>query len=466
MTLFTRKGLAELQEDAGSGSLRRVLGARDLITLGIGAIIGSGVYVLTGPIAAQYAGPAIVISIMLAGLACAFAGLCYAELASMIPVSGSAYTYAYATLGEIFAWIIGWDLILEYTLGAAITAVGFSSYVLSLLHNLGIAIPANGNINWIAPIGVLAATALVAIGIRESAIANATIVLIKVAVLMLFIGFGAAYVRPANWSPFIPDNTGPYGSFGWSGILRGAAVCFFAFIGFDAVSTAAQESRNPQRDMPIGILGSLGICTVLYVLVALVLTGLVPYHNLNVADPMSVGIDATGLHWLRPFVKLGAAAGLWSVMLVLLYAQPRVLYVMSRDGLLPRAFGRVHPRFATPYVPTIATGCAVALLSAIVPIRELGELVSIGTLLAFVIVCAGVLVLRYTEPDIPRPFRTPGAPLIPVLGAMACFYLMSQLPLITWGRLLIWFGIGLGVYFFSGRARAARLREDRLSARR
>ncbi len=465
MTLLTRKGLGELQDDAGSGDLRRELSARDLITLGIGGIIGSGVYVLTGPIASLYAGPAIVISIALAGLACAFAGLCYAELASMIPVSGSAYTYAYATLGEIFAWIIGWDLILEYTLGAAVTAVGFSSYVTSLLHNIGIEVPLHDPINLIAPIGVLAATAFVAIGVRESVIANATIVLVKVAVLMLFIGFGAAYVHPSNWSPFIPENTGESGSFGWSGVLRGAAVSFFAFIGFDAVSTAAQESRNPQRDMPIGILGSLGVCMVLYVLVALVLTGLVPYHSLDVADPMSVGIDATGLQWLRPFVKLGAAAGLWSVMLVLLYAQPRVLYAMSRDGLLPRAFSRVHPKFATPYIPTIVTGCVVALLCAVVPIRALGEMVSIGTLLAFVIVCVGVLVLRYTEPDMHRPFRTPGAPVIPVLGALACLYLMVSLPFVTWGRLLVWFAIGLGFYFLWGKAGAQRVREGRIPVR-
>ena len=328
MTLLTRKGLTELQDDAGSGSLRRVLGARDLITLGIGAIIGSGVYVLTGPIASHYAGPAIVISIALAGLACAFAGLCYAEFASMIPAAGSAYTYAYATLGEIFAWIIGWDLILEYTLGAALTAVGWSSYIVSFLHGIGIDVPArytmafgqtavlatgevvHGTGNVIAAAGVIAVTLLLIIGIRESVAANATIVLVKLGVLLLFIGFGAVYVHPHNWSPFIPDNTGEFGHFGWSGIVRGAAVGFFAFIGFDAVSTAAQESKNPQRDMPIGILGSLAICTVLYVLVALVLTGLVPYTQLDVADPMSVGIDATGTAMAAPVRQAGRGRGI------------------------------------------------------------------------------------------------------------------------------------------------------------
>ena len=474
MSLFARKSMAQLHTEAESGTLRRALGPLNLTTLGVGAIIGAGIFVLTGQAAAQYAGPAIVISFILAGLACVFAGLCYAEFASIIPVAGSAYTYAYATLGELLAWIIGWDLILEYALGAATVAVGWSGYVVSFLRDIGIHIPAQwatstipapgaapGILNLPAILIVLAVSTLLVIGIRESAGANATIVIIKVAVVLLFIGFGMQYVNTQLWHPFVPPANPETGAYGWNGILRGAGVIFFAYIGFDAVSTAAQEAKNPQRDMPIGILLSLVICTILYIAVSLVLTGVVDYHKLNVPDPMAVGIDATGLTWLKPLVKLGAIAGLSSVILVMLLGQPRVFYSMSRDGLLPAVFSKVHPRFRTPYITTIITGIAVAITAGVLPINILGELVSIGTLLAFAIVSAGVLVLRYTDPDLPRPFRAPLVPVVPILGVAACGYLMYGLPRETWERLIIWLIIGLLIYFLYGRAAAARLRTSR-----
>ena len=480
MDLFWRKSIDQLRADAASGQLRRALGPVQLTTLGIGAIIGAGIFVLTGQAAAQHAGPAIVLSFVLAGAACGFAGLCYAEFASMIPVAGSAYTYAYATMGELLAWIIGWDLILEYSLGAATVAVGWSGYVVSFLRDLGINFP----LEWANPSGVpivvdgvtvgqgvfnlpaafiaLMVTALLVVGIKESASTNAAIVIIKVAVVLLFIAFGVSFVNADNWSPFIPDNTGTFGEYGWSGIVRGAAVVFFAYIGFDAVSVAAQEAKNPQKDMPTGILMSLAICTFLYIAVALVLTGIVPYTSLNVPDPIAVGINATGLSWLKPFIKMGAIAGLSSVILVMIMAQPRIFYAMSRDGLLPPVFKKIHPKFRTPHVTTIVTGVAVAVTAGIFPIGDLGHMVSIGTLLAFVIVSLGVLVLRYKQPEIDRPFRTPGMPVVPILGAVSCFYLMASLPLVTWLRLFIWLAIGLAIYFFYGgnaakRARAAGL---------
>jgi APA family basic amino acid/polyamine antiporter len=471
MSIWARKSLDRIHTEAEAGTLRRVLGPVNLTTLGIGAIIGAGIFVLTGQAAAQYAGPAITISFILAGVACAFAGLCYAEMASMIPVAGSAYTYSYATMGEFLAWIIGWDLILEYSLGAATVAVGWSGYVVSFLADYGLVIPpqwsnapgadiggATALFNVPAALIVLAVSSLLIIGIRESARTNAVIVIVKLAVVLLFIIFGVKYINPENLTPLIPENTGTFGQYGWSGIMRGAGVIFFAYIGFDAVSTAAQEARNPQRDIPIGIMTSLVICTILYIAVAFVLTGIVPFAQLNVADPMAVGIDATGLAWLRPLIKLGAIAGLSSVILVMLLAQPRIFFTMSRDGLLPPVFGHVHARFKTPHITTAVTGVLVAIAAGLFPIGILGELVSIGTLLAFVLVCAGVLVLRRTDPDRERPFRAPFMPVTSILGVLSCLYLMVGLPWTTWQRLLIWLAIGMAIYIGYGHRSAERMR--------
>jgi basic amino acid/polyamine antiporter, APA family len=457
MGWLTKKPFAELQAEADRGLLRRSLGPWHLIALGIGSIIGTGIFVLTGTAASQNAGPALVLSMLISAAGCAFAGLCYAEFAAMVPVAGSAYTYAYATVGEIFAWIIGWDLILEYALSTATVAVGWSGYFVSLARDLGLTVPpalSTPPFNVPAIAIVIVVAALLVVGIKESADANTVLVAIKSLVLVVFVVAGAAYVNRANLTPFVPENTGAFGSFGWSGVLRGAGVMFFAYIGFDAVSTAAQEAKNPSRDMPIGILGSLGICTVLYILVAIVLLGIVPYPQLMVADPLAVGIDATGLTWLRPVIKVAALFGLFSTMLVTLLAQTRIFYSMSRDGLLPRAFSTVHPRFRTPHVSTMLTGSIIALAAGLTPIDVLGQLVSIGTLLAFVLVCIGIIVLRRTAPDAPRPFRTPAVPAVPIAGAAICLAQMIGLPLATWERLVIWLAIGLVVYVTFGRRHA------------
>jgi basic amino acid/polyamine antiporter, APA family len=480
MSIFVKKTVETLRADAAANPLRRALGPLNLTTLGIGSIIGTGIFVLTGTAASQNAGPALVISMIIAGLGCAFAGLCYAEFAAMIPVAGSAYTYAYATMGELLAWIIGWDLILEYALSTATVAVGWSGYFSSLLADVGLRIPpslaaapgetvaiadgatVNGIFNLPAAVIVLFVAALLMIGIRQSANTNTALVVIKAMVLVVFVVAGAAYVNRDNLTPFIPPNTGEFGNFGWSGILRGAGVMFFAYIGFDAVSTAAQEAKNPQRDMPIGILASLGICTVLYIAVAIVLIGIVPYTKLNVADPLAVGIDATGLTWFSPVLKVSALFGLFSTMLVALLGQTRIFFSMSRDGLLPALFQKVHPRFRTPYVSTALTGGVVAIAAGSLPIGVLSVLVSMGTLLAFVIVCAGVLVLRRISPEIERPFRTPGLPWVPLLGAGFCIAQMGALPLKTWERLAIWLAIGLVIYFAYGKRRAQAVREGRV----
>jgi len=457
MDLFAKKPIGELTAEAERGVLKRSLGPLSLTALGIGSIIGTGIFVLTGTAASQNAGPSLVLSMVISAIGCAFAGLCYAEFASMVPLAGSAYTYAYATLGELLAWIIGWDLILEYALSTATVAVGWSGYFVSFLQGLGLAMPAA----WTAPpfnlpaiAIVLVVSGLLVLGIKESANTNAALVVIKAMVLVVFVCAGAAYVQRSHLTPFIPANTGAFGAFGWSGVLRGAGVMFFAYIGFDAVSTAAQEAKNPARDMPVGILGSLAICTVLYILVAIVLLGIVPYQQLNVADPLAVGIDATGLRWLSPVIKVAALFGLFSTMLVTLLGQTRIFYTMSRDGLLPRVFSSVHPRFRTPHVSTMMTGAIIALAAGLTPIGVLGQLVSIGTLLAFVLVCLGIIVLRRVAPEVPRPFRTPWVPFVPVMGAAICLVQMVALPGATWNRLLIWLAVGLVIYFVYGRRHA------------
>jgi basic amino acid/polyamine antiporter, APA family len=464
MDLFARKPLDQLQAEAEGSMLRRTLGPWNLTALGVGAIIGTGIFVLTGTTAAANAGPAIVVSMIISAVGCVFSGLCYAEFAAMVPVAGSAYTYAYATMGELIAWIIGWDLILEYALAISTVAVGWSGYFVSFMHNLGIDIPmawASAPSNLPAAAIVLVVTGLLVVGIRESANTNTVLVFIKSAVLIVFVVAGAGYVRWANLTPFVPANTGHFGEFGWSGVLRGAGIMFFAFIGFDAVSTAAQEAKNPARDMPIGILLSLGICTILYILVAVVLMGIVPYSTLNVADPLAVGIDATGLRWLSPVIKIAALFGLFSTMVVNLIGQTRIFFSMSRDGLLPPLFARVHPRFRTPHVSTIITGLIIALVAGVTPITVLSQLVSMGTFLAFVLVSLGVIVLRHTAPEWPRPFRAPAVPLVPILGAVFCIVQMLSLPQTTWVRLIVWLVVGLVVYFAYGRMRALQAREIR-----
>ncbi len=469
MNLLRRKSIATLQAEAADESgLRRVLGPVNLVMLGIGAIIGTGIFVLTGTVAANNAGPAVVLSFGLAGTAAIFAALCYSEFASVVPVAGSAYTYGYATLGELFAWIIGWDLVLEYALAATTVAIGWSGYVVSLLNSLGIAMPpqltapagqtvqlADGGtvtalFNLPAVVITLLVTTLLVVGIRESARVNNIIVVIKVAVVLAVIVLCVGKINPANWQPFIPANEGIREAFGVSGIIAGAGVVFFAYIGFDAVSTAAQEARNPQRDMPIGILGSLLICTVLYMIVSAIATGVVPYRELNVPDPIAKVADVAGLGWFAGLIKIGAIAGLSSVILVQMMGQTRVFYSMSRDGLLPKWVNTIHPRFRTPWITTIVVGIAVTIPAGFLTVSEAAHLVSIGTLLAFAIVSAGVIVLRIREPNLHRPFKTPLVWFVAPMGVFSSLYLMWYLPRVAWERLAIWLAIGLSIYFLYG----------------
>ncbi len=462
-----KKSVARIQNEAKQSTLKRTLGKWNLLSLGIGCIIGAGIFVLTGTASANHAGPAIILSFVLAGTACAFAGLCYAEMASVLPVSGSAYTYAYATLGEVFAWIMGWLLILEYGLASATVSVGWSGYIVSFLKDFGVMIPpeftkapgqlvqlADGStveaiLNLPAMIGIFLVTSLLVIGVSESAKVNNIIVAIKVTVIVAFIAIGVFYVNPDNWVPFIPEQTGP-GEFGFDGVLRAASIIFFAYIGFESISTAAAEAKDPQKDMPFGILGALIVCTVLYMMVSLVLTGVTHYSTLNVADPMAVAVDAIGLGWFSFIIKVGAITGLSSVMLVLVYGQTRIFYTMSRDGLLPAMFSKVHPKFRTPYVNTILVGIVVAFAGGLTPINVLGDLVSLGTLSAFTIVCLSVLYLRRKEPDLERPFKVPFSPVVPLLGVLCCGYLIAQMPLEIFITLKWFFLIGVVVYLVYG----------------
>lgn len=473
-SLTVRKSVSDILASSNEGgepsSLPRSLSACDLVALGVGATIGAGIFVLTGTAAANYAGPGLTLSFVLGGVACGFVALCYAELAAMVPASGSTYTYTSATLGEACAWIIGWDLVLEYAMSAATVAVGWSGYVRSLLSTAGLHLPPaltaapfsplpGGATAWFdlpaaLLIGLL--TLLLVRGNRGSTRVNAVMVVIKIIIILAFVGIGAAHVDTGLWSPLVPENTGTFGEFGWSGILRGAGVVFFAFIGFETISTAAGETRQPQRDAPIGLLGSLAISTVLYVAVAAVLTGLVPYRALDVPDPIAKAVEVIGLGPFSAAIKVGAILGLTTSALAALYGQARIFYAMARDGLLPPAFARVHPRFRTPATSQITIGIVTALVAGLVPIDLLGELVSIGTLFAFIVICTAALVLRRTEPNRQRPFRVPGMPVVPVLGILSCLGLMLGLPGDTWLRLAVWLAIGLAIYFGYGR-KAARL---------
>ena len=460
MNLTATKSLERIKSESEDSehSLKRTLGPVNLVALGIGAIIGAGLFSLTGIAAAENAGPAVVLSFVVAAIGCAFAGMCYSEFSTMIPIAGSAYTYAYATMGELLAWIIGWDLVLEYAMGAATVSVSWSSYVVKLLHMLGLELPASlancpfdptpGIINLPAVLIICVISALLIIGIQESARVNGVIVVIKVAIVIVVIAIGFGYVNRANYHPFIPPNTGTFGEFGPSGVMRAAAVVFFAFIGFDAVSTAAQEARRPQRDMPIGIIGSLAVCTILYVLFARVLTGMVNYKIFKGdASPVATVIRQFPSEALQIMIVVGIIAGYSSVILVMLLGQSRVFFSMSRDGLLPRVFSDVHPKFRTPWHCNLIFMIFVSLLSGFLPISKLGHMTSIGTLLAFVIVCIGLMVMRHTRPDLPRPYRTPLVPLVPVLGIVVCLAMMASLNVETWYRLVIWLGIGLIIYF-------------------
>lgn len=468
MNLLAKKPISDIisQSESGEHTLKKTLGPKSLIALGIGVIIGAGIFSLTGVAAAENAGPAVVISFLIAAVACALAGMCYSEFASLIPLAGSAYTYAYATLGELMAWIIGWDLILEYAMGAAAVAVAWSGYVTSLFKDFGILLPAQlaaspfdtvtltnglqaqGLINLPAIFIIFLTSILLMTGIKESSTANMIIVVIKLAVIAVFVAIGVFYIHPENYSPFIPENTGKFGEFGWSGILRAAGVMFFAYIGFDCVSTAAQEAKNPQKNVPVGILGSLFVCTIIYIIFALVLTGMVNYQDMRGdAAPVATAINRTAFPWLQKMIKIGIIAGFSSVILVLLYGQSRIFYSMSRDGLLPKLFCDIHPKWRTPWRSNILFMFFVSAFAGFFPISKLGHMTSIGTLFAFVIVCAGVLALRYTQPNLARPYRTPFFPWTPLAGILVCLGLMYSLGTETWLRLLIWLAIGFVIYF-------------------
>jgi basic amino acid/polyamine antiporter, APA family len=462
MSLFQTKSLDRIKAESEGGEhhLKKTLGPFNLVALGIGAIIGAGLFSLTGIAAAENAGPAIVLSFVLAAVGCAFAGMCYSEFSTMIPIAGSAYTYAYATMGELLAWIIGWDLVLEYAVGAATVSVSWSSYVTKLLHMYSMELPSSlthcpwdnpaGIINLPAVFIILAISCLLIIGISESARVNAIIVVVKVAIVLIVISIGWGLTHPENYVPFIPENTGTFGEYGVSGIFRAAGVIFFAYIGFDAVSTAAQEAKKPQRDMPIGIIGSLAVCTVLYILFARVLTGMVHYTKFKGdAAPVATVISLFP-SWLQTGIVIGIIAGYSSVILVMLLGQSRVFFSMSRDGLLPKVFSEIHPKFLTPYRCNLIFMVFGSLLAGFLPISKLGHMTSIGTLLAFVIVCVGIIVMRRTNPDAPRPYRTPLVPIVPILGVLVCLSMMIPLGVETWYRLIIWLVIGLCIYFGYG----------------
>lgn len=453
LPFFRRKPMDDILHEETGGldqGLKRRLGAFDLTTMGVGAIIGTGIFVLTGVAASRYAGPAAVLSFVLAGAASALAALVYTELAAMVPVAGSAYTYSYAALGEIIAWIIGWDLILEYTVAAGAVAIGWSGYLTNLLEGAGLALPASlvappalGGVINVPAVAIVAIIAgLLILGTKESALVNSVIVLVKLAVILLFIAVGATHLNPRLWTPFFP--------FGWPGVMAGAAIVFFAYIGFDAVSTAAEEVRHPARDLPLGILGSLGISSILYIMVALILTGLVSYHLLNVPSPLSFALLQAGVPWAAAAISVGALTGLSSVILVDIFGQSRVFFAMARDGLLPQGLARLHPRYGTPYIIILMTAVVVAAIGGFLPVAMVAELANIGTLAAFVLVSLGVIVLRYTQPDLPRPFKVPFSPFVPLLSAAVSVYLMLNLPSLTWLRFLFWLAAGMGLYFLYG----------------
>lgn len=464
-SLLRKKSITDMLQQSKQKSLDRSLSAFDLTLLGIGAIIGTGVFVLTGVVAAESAGPALILSFIMSGLACAFAAFCYAEFASTVPISGSVYTYTYATLGEIFAFLIGWDLMLEYLLATSAVATGWSAYFQSLLKGFGLELPAvissapgagqGGLINLPAVLIILLITALLSKGIRESARVNNIMVFVKLAVIIAFIAAGVGYVKPENWTPFMP--------FGFEGIVTGAATVFFAYIGFDAVATAAEEVKRPQRDVPIGIVASLAICTILYIIVSLILTGMVPYTQLNVADPVSFALSFVGQDRLAGFISVGAITGITTVLLVMLYAQVRISYAMSRDGLLPKGLSKVHPKFQTPFKNTWVTGFIGAGIAGFVDLTTLAHLVNMGTLAAFTLISIAVIVMRKTHPNLERAFKVPFVPVLPAISALFCLYLMSSLPAITWISFFIWIGVGVLVYFGYARKNSKLNEQNKLS---